>query len=157
MALEELRDVFHWLASWFPLCVSLSPHRAAGFSLIFIASTTETKDLRCASVQQQNIHIFAQFCAACLQVLLHYGCFCCKLQLIGGDLQSSRASSHWDDDVHRCVKFLQAVGGRASTQEDYLFNLRNSSSTQVIISKIRFTTLRSCNFVITIPNCRDAK
>lgn len=66
------------------LFVSLSPHRAAGFSLIFTASTPETKALCCASVQQQNIHIFAQFCAACLQVLLYYGCFCCKPQLIGG-------------------------------------------------------------------------
>lgn len=80
---------FYWLASCFPLCVSLSPHRAAGFSLIFIPSTTETKDLCCASVQQQNIHIFAQFCAACLQVLLYYGCFCCKLQLIGGTCRAA--------------------------------------------------------------------
>lgn len=59
------------------------PTGLLGFSLIFIASTPETKDLGCASVQQQNIHIFARFCAACLQVLLYYGCFCCKLQPIG--------------------------------------------------------------------------
>lgn len=148
---------FYRLASCSPLCVSLSLHRAAGFSLIFTASTTETKDL-CAL--QSDSRIFT-YLLKFVQLVCRYYCitvaFAANCSWSGGDLQSSRASSHWDDDVHRCVKFLQAVGGRAGTQEDYLFNLRNSSSTQVINSKIRFTTLRSCNFVITISNCSDAK
>lgn len=64
--------------------------------------------------------------------------FCCSLPAdsswSGGwwkDLQSKRASSHWDDGVHRCVKFLQAEGGKVSTQKD--FNLGKCLRTQIII------------------------
>lgn len=61
---------FYWLASCSPLCVSLSLHRAAGFSLIFIASTTETKDL-CAL--QSDSRIFT-YLLKFVQLVCRYYC-----------------------------------------------------------------------------------